>query len=31
MSSALMFDVMAMTGIVGRISRMQTVADTPSR
>jgi hypothetical protein len=31
MSSALIFEVMAMIGIVGRMSRMQTVAETPSR
>jgi len=30
-SSALMFDVMAMMGRLGLISRMQTVAETPSR
>jgi hypothetical protein len=31
MSSALILEVIAMMGIFGRISRMQTVAETPSR
>lgn len=30
-SSARMLEVIAMIGICGRISRMQTVAETPSR
>ena len=30
-SSARIFEVMAMIGMCGRISRIQTVAETPSR